>query len=219
MSYLGIGPQIGEFPSQIITATGTNGYELNFSTVSQQGLLVFLNGAIQAPGVHYTAASTTLTFSSNVPAGVQILVIGLGQAKTQVTVGAGVVGAAEVNSTIFANTAQSLAGTRNDRAITPFGLDYVFDSIFTSSKSTNGYQQIAGGLILQWGRAGGGNAPNPVVVTFPILFPVACLNVQLSQTGTPAEEAHPTVLSFDRFNTSLRKSSIAADLMWFAIGY
>lgn len=51
--------------------------------------------------------------------------------------------------------------------------------VFTSqqSKATNGYQQLPGGLILQWGLATSIPNNGEKTITFPIAFPNAALNV------------------------------------------
>jgi hypothetical protein len=64
---------------------------------------------------------------------------------------------------------------------------------FDRSLSTNGYQKLPGGLILQWGKAvtGGGGA----VVTFPITFPNALFTVKSNAnpaTYISAAEARST---------------------------
>lgn len=52
---------------------------------------------------------------------------------------------------------------------------------------TNGYETLAGGLILQWGTYGGGSS-NPTI-TFPTAFPSTCYNVQLTPVGTGTDTA------------------------------
>lgn len=49
-----------------------------------------------------------------------------------------------------------------------------------------GYQKLPSGLIMQWGFYSGG-AVNPITINFPILFPTACLNVQLTSSGAAAQ--------------------------------
>ena len=57
------------------------------------------------------------------------------------------------------------------------------DSI-TNNLSTNGYQMLAGGMIIQWGTGLTGTTTPAATVTFPIAFPTACLSVTGSQHGT-----------------------------------
>ena len=74
---------------------------------------------------------------------------------------------------------------------------YVRDSDFTGSNqalSTNGYQKLPGGLILQWGTdtadhmaSSSGGTTTPVTTTFPVAFPTACLNVSMT-TRNPSND-------------------------------
>jgi hypothetical protein len=72
-----------------------------------------------------------------------------------------------------ASNAQSNAGSSSTVALVP-------SNFAQQSKSTNGYQKLPSGLILQWGDTGG------LSVTFPITFPTSCLQVLLTDTISPA---------------------------------
>lgn len=50
----------------------------------------------------------------------------------------------------------------------------------TVSKIENGYCRLPNGLILQWATGVGGTTETSQTITFPIAFPNACLNVQVS---------------------------------------
>lgn len=70
-----------------------------------------------------------------------------------------------------ATSAEVIAGTDGDRAITPAGLNS-----FPRSFSANGYYKFPGGLIVQWGVfAGGYHAPTLV---YPIAFPSVLATIQ-----------------------------------------
>lgn len=101
-SYLGQAPVFGDFPFQILTGDGTSFYELNFKTNGTNGLLVFLNGAVQRPGIDFTCDGNALTFSSNVSLGVQIFVYGMGLPKSSLAPSAGSVGNAELDASLEA---------------------------------------------------------------------------------------------------------------------
>lgn len=81
------------------------------------------------------------------------------------------------------------------------------------SLSTNGYQKLSNGLIIQWGRS---SASGGRTISFPIAFPNACLNVTAS-----AYEYR--VYRYGVATWSLSKTSFYAYLnstaSWHAIGY
>jgi hypothetical protein len=59
------------------------------------------------------------------------------------------------------------------------GFDTNLADLKTRSLSTNGYQKLPGGLIVQWGHQNGDGA-----VTFPIAFPNACFTVIPGSRGS-----------------------------------
>ena len=56
-----------------------------------------------------------------------------------------------------------------------------FGVVYISTKTQNGYQKLPSGVILQWGMVADG--PSGANVTFPIAFPTACLNLQITRGG------------------------------------
>lgn len=104
-SYLGQTPVFGDFPFQILSGDGTSFYELSFKTNGTNGLLVFLNGAVQRPGIDFTCDGNALTFSENVSVGVQIFVYGMGLPKSSLAPSAGSVGDAELDAALEARIA------------------------------------------------------------------------------------------------------------------
>ena len=48
---------------------------------------------------------------------------------------------------------------------------------FNASLSSNGYQKLPSGLIIQWGISNIGYDENPYLITFPISYPNAAFNV------------------------------------------
>ena len=171
-SYLGQTPVFGDFPFQILSGDGTGFYELSFKTNGTNGLLVFLNGAVQRPGIDFTCDGNALTFSENVSIGVQIFVYGMGLPKSSLAPSAGSVGVAELSADVRAFNGESQDWTNLLKLLTPKGLD---DSLKGSNQllATNGYQKLPGGLIIQWGKYIGtvsadGNSP---AISLPITFP------------------------------------------------
>lgn len=89
--------------------------------------------------------------------------------------------------------------------------------------ATNGHQYLPGGLLLQWGQTSSVAAGAQEVVTFPIAFPVACLNIQI----TPAEAEVNSVAymfavgAYSRFlfGAVNRSPAQGGTAFWLAIGY
>lgn len=86
------------------------------------------------------------------------------------------------------------------------------------SLAANGYIKLANGLILQWGDSGV-NAS----VTFPITFPTACKNVQISFRDEGGGAAFTSgYMAADSITTSgftYGYTSTSINRFWLAIGY
>jgi hypothetical protein len=61
---------------------------------------------------------------------------------------------------------------------------YVGSSGSAASLTTNGYQKLPSGLILQWGQTSTFGGEGGQTVTFPIAFPTACLNGSATVVNT-----------------------------------
>jgi len=102
------------------------------------------------------------------------------------------------------------------------------DVDFTASLTTNGYQKLPNGLIMQWGFT---TAPYLITahnVTFPIAFPNVVLNAQMTK-GTPAGVSNNTgetyigsisltgmgVQSYQQLTGDVTTQGV----MWMATGY
>lgn len=91
------------------------------------------------------------------------------------------------------------------------------------SLTSNGYQILPGGLIMQWGFAStGSNAP--VAVTFPTSFPNACFSVTCSTAPRSATSSLGTnyVSSVSQYGATLRfdqSTTGAFSGYWMAFGY
>ena len=120
-----------------------------------------------------------------------------------------------------------------------FGVDLIKDgtvkaadfdpSLFLASLTSNGYQKLPSGLIIQWGRTS--IAPGYKDVTFPIPFPTALLSINI----TPNIGSTPS--SATMFSSAVGTSGLAGfscasyfyngasfgmaneALFWIAIGY
>lgn len=81
MPYFGNAPQFGDFPTAKLVGNGGTTYTLPFVLPNENTALVFLNGAPQVPGEHFSIIEDQLVFEGAVGAGVQIYVHGLGVGK------------------------------------------------------------------------------------------------------------------------------------------
>jgi hypothetical protein len=99
---------------------------------------------------------------------------------------------------------------------------YLTSTNFTGSNqslATNGYQKLVGGLILQWGSI---STPlGTTTVTYPIAFPTATLNVQLTmQNSSSTDYSAQKVDSTSATQLVIRSTnSTTLTTYWFAIGY
>jgi hypothetical protein len=102
--------------------------------------------------------------------------------------------------------------------------------ITTATKATKGYTFLPSGIILQWGTtlllAATGNLDNAANGGFALTFPTACLNVQLSFSGSSDQNTFAYIRGMTTTNFNLYvvprdgTSAInAAIAYYFAIGY
>lgn len=87
-----------------------------------------------------------------------------------------------------------------------------------SSLSTNGYQRLPSGLIIQWGT----NLSNVTIgvgqpITFPLTFPTGVLNA--SATALFGGNVYANVASVNPPGMSIFASASVSNVYWFAIGY
>jgi hypothetical protein len=100
----------------------------------------------------------------------------------------------------------------------------VYTTDFTSSNqslSTNGYQKLPGGLIMQWGNVSPA-INTTTTVTFPTAFPNACVSVQLTILNSTTSDVYvmrvnqtPTTTDFVIRNSQ----GTSYFTYWLAIGY
>ena len=121
----------------------------------------------------------------------------------------------------IASTSQVATGTDNTTAVSPAKL---FD-VFSSLKTANGYQKMAGGIIFQWGIAQDGVATN----YFPIAFPNSCASIQVTRGGGIANGSAGSAGVGASVITGLSNTAFTVDsviqsgdkslVYWFAVGY
>ncbi len=93
---------------------------------------------------------------------------------------------------------------------------------FTSSLSTNGYQKLPSGMIMQWGQTGTIAIDDTVSVAFPIAFPTACLNVQATGNHVPVTGVSVIAQAYSFSTTHVtiaNDGSQAGTITWFAVGH
>lgn len=105
-------------------------------------------------------------------------------------------------------------------------IEAVVGRLFASKKSASGYLKIPGGLIIQWGNV---EVDNDVFATvlFPISFPTACLNVQVSAVwgnvagGANVLSAHIGKISQTGCSVTVSENGIFGRRIvnWLAIGH
>jgi len=103
----------------------------------------------------------------------------------------------------------------------------VFTTNFTGtnqSLGTNGWQKMPGGLIMQWGYFEN-FAPrlDRKIVLFPIAFPNACFNVQITQRK-PDDDGFNNVSGIDVLPTTTQvtftvRDDVDTSHYWMAMGY
>lgn len=94
----------------------------------------------------------------------------------------------------------------------------------SSSKVASGYQQLAGGIVLQWGVTASLASGTSTATVFPLAFPGGCLQVIAGIRDNSAVDTtatgqwgtgNYTVTGFDLYN----RTSGARTFNWVAIGY
>ena len=111
-----------------------------------------------------------------------------------------------------ASSAEAQAQSDNTKVLTPLRLKEALQGA-NQSLAASGYQKLPGGLILQWGfsfaNAGGS------VITFPIAFPTALLNIS---TGI-ANNANAVLQTYTFSATQFTFKGDNAKHWWMAIGH
>lgn len=96
---------------------------------------------------------------------------------------------------------------------------------FNRSLSSNGYQYLPGGLLLQWGTASGVAANTTVTVNFNVAFASAAVYVNFAiqdYTGSNEEMSTPFAYPISTSQFDIRNTdgdTAIGTYRWFAIGY
>lgn len=170
-------------------------------------------------GLGTAAVANTGTGASNVPTITQADARYVLQTQTATQTVAGIL---EVATAAEAQT--WTPGTIDDKIITPSGLGNAFNG--NASYTTNGYQKLPGGLILQWAKVTNPLDQTLYTYSFPIAFPNVCLNIQSTMDRTTAfsgaVSAHAHILSASQFQVIVDSDTGAAasqSVFIYAVGY
>jgi len=91
------------------------------------------------------------------------------------------------------------------------------DNLAPKYHSTNGYQKLPSGLILQWGST---TITGTHTVTFPIAFPSVCRAVMTTDKGSGGGIENQKIQEVSKTNFKAISTYSSGDaIYWFAIGY
>lgn len=95
---------------------------------------------------------------------------------------------------------------------------------FDSLKTTNGYQKLPSGIIIQWGTAGTYDSTYTTIdryIPFPISFPTSLLFLSKysNTTYTSNVSAHYMHNILSQTNSGFTEDGYIGQTRWFAIGY
>lgn len=134
------------------------------------------------------------------------------------TVGRDIVGKSAV-SDVLTYLGIGTAGTKNVGT----GTGQIPDmSFFSSSLITNGFKNLPGGLVIQWGS--GNTTTGGATVTYPVAFSNACLSIVGNENSNGVS---PVIINFNSVNkTSFQVfawsntgTAVNSFVRWIAIGY
>ena len=169
-----------------------------------------------------TAGSTVSNNSFIVGAEYTVLTLGTTTNAEWNTIG-GTTGVTYAVGTVF-TAAVTGTGSGNGNATTNVFSMTSINTNFTGSNQSltaDGYQKLPGGLIMQWGSVSP-TINTTTTVTFPIAFPTACANVQLTIANATTSDVYTMRLNAAPGTTDfvIRNSQGTAFLTyWFAVGY
>lgn len=118
----------------------------------------------------------------------------------------------------LATAAEAQALTDALKALTPAGLAAAFGG-GNQSLGGNGYQRVAGGVIIQWGTSAFA-ASTVASITFPITFPAACVFAKaVPNTASVVNEVSTSARTASGATFNYAANSVSIPVQWFAIGY
>ena len=108
--------------------------------------------------------------------------------------------------------------------VNALGYTPVAPTDFSASLSPSGYQRLPNGFLIQWGIAtSSGTSALNGVVTFPIAFPNACLNLSATPYGGDTNNRQVVAFGYTQYQgqytTYLLGNPFAITFYWMALGY
>lgn len=224
----------GQNPSKdVFTGTGSQTiFALsNSSSRNANNYRVDIDGVLQEPGqtADYFLSGSNLTFTSAPPLSSKIVVV----SNNLLPLIEAVPADNSITNAMFTdgciNTAELSSGavTTDKIALSAVTADRI--SLVTSL-STNGYQIMPGGLIMQWGNIGPFTTQASPSAIFPVPFPNNCIHAQVTARIITAGVSGPfdifgQIVRFDTNRLQMQvqnantDSHSSVDLFWLALGY
>lgn len=116
-----------------------------------------------------------------------------------------------------------ISGDTGVDQVTLAALAAKFSASGMQSLTTNGYQKLPGGLILQWGITASIPQDSTLTVNFPISFPNTVLNVNITGQGNSVATTGAGEDTVGAFNSNQFVIYHGQDgnrpFYWFAVGY
>lgn len=124
-----------------------------------------------------------------------------------------------------ADETEALTGSSDDKMMTPLKTKRLFTATGQQSLTTNGYQKLPGGLIIQWGTISSASSSGSSVntaTTFPISFPNNAFSLTISGTLSSNDRVAYSSLTTSGFTANVSDPNggtvQAATLTYIAIG-
>jgi hypothetical protein len=218
------------------TATNltANVVSISNATITGGSIIGITPIAVISGGTGSNNAATARTNLSAAASGANSDITALSGLTTALSVAQGGTGSANLtaNSVVVGNGTSAVSGvapSTSGNVLTSNGTTWTSSalsslSVFDKSLTTNGYQKLPGGLIMQWCRGTASSSETSQTVNFPITFPTATLAVQASTFAPSTADRMVQVTSFTTSSVTVFLNSIGGaggDITpyIFAIGY
>jgi hypothetical protein len=203
----------GEFTKAVADGSAAQN-AVGFADVTNEKVYAFGSAPIFSgltPGAYYLDGTTPGAITSTPPAA-NIVKLGLAVSATEIYV--------DIDGDAYqiASDAQAQAFTAG-KLIDGAKLNTALKGS-NQSLTTNGYQKLPGGLIIQWGYSASGN--DGKLVTLPITYPNAHLLAMASDFGESSAQSNAVGVSahsLSQIRVSHSGGSGSAPLYWLSIGY